>query len=373
VRERTAVVAPGPVSDANLATELLNLGNFLLERDRGRSDEVEKLYRRAAPLLEAAAKDPAIPIARLYLSSCWNNLASIMSNRGRWQEAAEQFEKAIRVRKQLAEEHPGEPLHKQYWSNSLMNLAQVQIRLRDLTAAEESFRQSVGLREELLASSPGVPFHRQELVRSIIELSDLLRARKQYDPALDAADRAIRHLGAVKPEGQWVTVFRGLEQAARASRAATLDKAGRPADAVAEWDRALGIDSQRVSRTEMLLLRAGSVAKTGDPAAVRVAEEIAATATRSVDLYNCACVLALAAAGVRDDAGIGDRYAARAVELLRLAVTAGWRDAAHMQGDSDLDALRRRADFRQLVAELEGSRGGTLRREVAPPPRAVTR
>ncbi len=70
-------------------------------------------------------------------------------------------------------------------------------------------------------------------------------------------------------------------------------------------------------------------------------------------LYGCACVHALAAGAVKDDAALSERYAARAVALLRQAVGAGFKDAAHMAKERDLDALRDRADFQQFVAGLE--------------------
>jgi hypothetical protein len=45
-------------------------------------------------------------------------------------------------------------------------------------------------------------------------------------------------------------------------------------------------------------------------------------------------------------------YADRAIELLRKAVQAGWKDAAQMAEDTDLDPLRGREDFKKLMAEL---------------------
>ena len=41
------------------------------------------------------------------------------------------------------------------------------------------------------------------------------------------------------------------------------------------------------------------------------------------------------------------------LELLRKAVKAGYKDAAHMKQDKDLDLLRDREDFKKLLAELE--------------------
>jgi hypothetical protein len=41
------------------------------------------------------------------------------------------------------------------------------------------------------------------------------------------------------------------------------------------------------------------------------------------------------------------------MELLQKAVQAGFKDAAHMAKDTDLDPLREREDFKKLLTELE--------------------
>ncbi len=70
-------------------------------------------------------------------------------------------------------------------------------------------------------------------------------------------------------------------------------------------------------------------------------------------VYQCARVHALAASAVNDDAALSERYASRAVALLRQAVEAGYHDAERLRKDSDLDSLRRREDFRELLKKLD--------------------
>ena len=41
------------------------------------------------------------------------------------------------------------------------------------------------------------------------------------------------------------------------------------------------------------------------------------------------------------------------MEWLKQAVAAGFKDAAQMKKDKDLDAFRDREDFKKLLAELE--------------------
>ena len=67
--------------------------------------------------------------------------------------------------------------------------------------------------------------------------------------------------------------------------------------------------------------------------------------------YECGRIYALAAGAVQGDAALADRYAARAVALLRRAADAGYDDSPTLHKDPDLDALRGRDDFKTLLKE----------------------
>jgi hypothetical protein len=69
------------------------------------------------------------------------------------------------------------------------------------------------------------------------------------------------------------------------------------------------------------------------------------------DVYNAACAYALCVLAVDKDED-RERYAARAVALLRQAVDQGYEDADHLAKDKDLAALRERPDFQKLLADL---------------------
>src|SRR5207248_3417482 len=84
----------------------------------------------------------------------------------------------------------------------------------------------------------------------------------------------------------------------------------------------------------------------GDPAgAVVLAGSVADLLSAGDPLYDAACICAKAAAVGSAPA---DRYGARAVELLRLAITRGYSDLANLLRDADLTAVRSRADFADL-------------------------
>src|SRR5262249_56279713 len=78
-------------------------------------------------------------------------------------------------------------------------------------------------------------------------------------------------------------------------------------------------------------------------------------------LYDAACFRAVAAAALRaaDPSPVGANQAKaeadRAMAWLERAVAAGYRNAANMAKDHDLDALRHRADFKELLARLSAA------------------
>ncbi len=96
----------------------------------------------------------------------------------------------------------------------------------------------------------------------------------------------------------------------------------------------------------MARARAGRLA---DPPA-ELAEVTKSDPTDPIHRYNFARAYALASA---KDATKRDDYARRAVEQLKEAVKAGYKNAALMAKDSDLAPLRDRDDFKKLLADLE--------------------
>jgi hypothetical protein len=88
----------------------------------------------------------------------------------------------------------------------------------------------------------------------------------------------------------------------------------------------------------------------------------------SLELYNLACVYAqlgvlLQQAAKPLTSAERETLANKAMEALRRSIAAGMRDFTQMERDHDLDPLRQRPDFRQLMQEIAGPSAG----EKAPP------
>src|SRR5262249_52107250 len=108
---------------------------------------------------------------------------------------------------------------------------------------------------------------------------------------------------------------------------------------------------------------ASTLVRLGEHAAAAAAvEELARCGDKPADdSYKASCFLSLCVALAEKDANLpppqlkalADTYAARAVQLWREAVAHGNKDVAQMKKDTNLDPLRARPDFQQLLAELE--------------------
>ena len=70
--------------------------------------------------------------------------------------------------------------------------------------------------------------------------------------------------------------------------------------------------------------------------------------THGIDFWRTA----LASPALIGDAAESEAMAKRAMELLYQAREAGWRDLPLLLGDSDIDPLREREDYKEFVKTL---------------------
>ena len=140
------------------------------------------------------------------------------------------------------------------------------------------------------------------------------------------------------------------------NRAVAHDRLEKYAEAITDWDKAIEL-SPKDEQSRIRAARAISRIRAGqlDQGVAEVAELAKSPNTSGAEWYDLACAYAVASGKVADKK---DEYATRALELLRQAVKAGYKDAAHMKTDIDLDALRDRDDFKKLVAELDVKAAG---------------
>jgi hypothetical protein len=83
--------------------------------------------------------------------------------------------------------------------------------------------------------------------------------------------------------------------------------------------------------------------------------------TDANSLYLSACLRSVCAVVIREseNSASADARVAEQIDLamarLRKAVSAGYTNVEHMKSNDDLDILRNRADFKNLLAEMSAS------------------
>src|SRR5262249_15482366 len=143
------------------------------------------------------------------------------------------------------------------------------------------------------------------------------------------------------------------------NRASAYDDLKKYAEALKDWDRAIEL-SPKTEQPSFRVFRATSRLRAGQ--AAEAVAEVAEMANKPGDdapgspawtanqWYEFASVYALASGKTADKK---QEYADRAMELLHQAVKTGFSNAAYMNKDSDLNALRDREDFKKLLADMQ--------------------
>src|SRR5262249_27676526 len=157
--------------------------------------------------------------------------------------------------------------------------------------------------------------------------------------------RAIAILQRVLKLEPRLTAERQILRTAHWGRALALDKLDRPADAIADWDQAIELALPQ-HKPGVRVLRARSLARAGQvDRAVAEANDLAKLPSSPIQLYDLACVYALAA---RSDEANRESYIKTALQMLRRAAGGGFKDAEQMAKDDDFQVLHDREEFRQL-------------------------
>jgi serine/threonine protein kinase len=245
---------------------------------------------------------------------------------GELQEAEKDYDQALTIWKELAADFPSRPEFRHDLASSHSNRGVLLATTGRPKEAEKDYDQALSILKQLVADFPDEPDLRNSLAGNCVNLACLHLVQGKWI----AAKRLLlegrpHHLAALKVNPRhpaYREFYRNHLGVLTTVHAGLLDQA----DAVhtAETWRDLGWDA---------------------PA----------------DAYDAACLLSQCISIVAKRDKLNDKqrkeaaqfYGDQAMKLLRDAVSKGYKDVARMKKDTDLDPLRQREDFQELVAELE--------------------
>ncbi len=351
IQKKLAIDFPAmPAYRLDLGGSHSSLG-FLLA-GLGKRAEADVEDRRALAIYEKLAADfPAVPEYRQHLATGHNHLGILLADLGKRAEAEAEYRKALAIQVKLVADSPAIPAHRLHLARSHNNLGILLKNLEKRAEAEEEYKKALAIRERLAADFPAVPLYHVELGASYGSYGSLILDQGRPAASLEWFDLTIRILQSVHgKEPRDVTAKQFLRNGHR-NRAVAYDQLQKPAEAVKDWNLAIELSPPAV-RPGLRASRASSQLMAGmvTEAVAEVAELSKNANWNAAQWYDFACVYAVASNKIADEK---QEYADWAMEMLRKAVKAGYKDAAHMAKDMDLDPLRDRADFKKLLAELE--------------------
>jgi serine/threonine protein kinase len=308
-----------------LAKAVSNLGAYFGEH--GKPHDAEKAFRRTIEIEKGLVRDfPRVPSYRNSLALAYSNLSLVLETSGKTSSSIEPRQQALRLYEELAAEVPSNPDYRRALAETRNNMGSLLLRTGQKPQAEELYRGSISVMEKLSAEFPGERHYHSELGRELHNLAELLRDKNQLKEARAMIERAIEHQ----------------------------DIAYRKEPTRRNYPAFLRGHMDELAEIFLRDRDHASASKTAERLSNRFPKTWEAQ-------YDAACIFSRCAPLAKGDERLRDgkgpeiarSYADRAVSLLRAASPLGLSNADHMKKDPDLDPLRGRADFQNLVAEVE--------------------
>jgi tetratricopeptide (TPR) repeat protein len=347
------------------ATTQNNLGT--LYRQAGKIDKAENYYRNSIRGHESLVLDhPEVPYYRQELARSYNGLAALFLAAARFEDAEPLLRRAAETLQKLVGQQPNVLPYWQMRVECLLNLCEIYNRTERNVEAESVCKEILPSVERLARAQPKfveLTFLLGSVQRQMGEA--LSRPGRDQGEVIDWYGRAIATLNDAARKAPGNISIRKVLVESYTERSKRFLKLARPAAALRDLDRAIELSPE----PGLLLTLARRSAQTlASDHALNTAEadKIASDPKASAFLkYNAACVHARSSAVVREDGKLSsgekeklaEHYAARAVQWLRKAGSAGYfKGAAVREGldaESDLAPLKTRGDYKEWLRELE--------------------
>ena len=276
---------------------------------------------------------PDIVKYRIQLGHTLNTFGARRQMANQMQEAEAAYREAIAAWREIARIESDVPEMRFLLARSLSNLGALFVEQRGFDQALPFLEEGITLLDRLVRDYPRIPKYAVSIAGNLDATASIARDTKDLKRAREGYERAIHILEDV------------LKRDPRGNQAKQFLRTTRTNHAV-------------------LLIRSGD-----HRGAVRELESLVAEPLRPDQTYNLGCAFSLAFASALGDGkltkserdALTERLVARAVEMLAKAAADGFLNPAalapHMKTDTDLDPIRSRADYRELIKRIEARAG----------------
>jgi tetratricopeptide (TPR) repeat protein len=328
----------------------------------GRPDQAIAASQESIPLAERLARASPDNLSHQEMVAFSHDAcASRLRGLKRLSDARDHYRIAIEIRERLVRDRPDPaklPALIQRHADTLMHDGLTLWNMQQNPQAEARFREA----EKLVLAIPAEQRNDVSLGALYACWSGMLQTSGRFDEAIDRTNAGLSRVEPYLQVEPNDAIARDAALQLHGNRAVALSSLGNHGEAAAEWTRVIDLSGQPAPARYRLglaleLLHAGELAR-----ALAEARQLKSTeGVSGGDCYNLGCLYSLAAAAVRHDKGVPSEQRARltqshiadALRWLRSAAEAGYfRDAAnrdHARKDSDLEIVRDRAEFRQII------------------------
>ena len=352
-------------AQGNLAAVLSTLGEMRheLEHDMEASLDCHRqslaIWRKLSGRPTAGSKGELKPldIARS-LAEALTNLAVGLLREGNPREAVELFEETIGLRRKLVDEFPDDRSLHQDLARSYQALGESAFLLGNIGQSREYYTRCLATNEEILAADSEDLGSQVELASALgnhgdigLRTGDLDGARRDFERSL-AINRSVLSL-----DENNVDQIRNV--AIECHRLGVVEAMSGNPEKAASWfeearqlrERTASLDGGNIERQIELMLtlaRCGAWEK-----ATSIAETIRTPSSDSDLLICIARCFTQCSTVVRDtDPGAADALGEKAVEAIREAVAAGYKDKVTLTTEPDLLPLKSLSAFGEIISGL---------------------
>jgi tetratricopeptide (TPR) repeat protein len=346
-----------PEHRSGLAKAMHNLGSA--QQALHDLKEAERLFRQAADVETELVKDyPGVPDYRADLALHLARLATVLRLTGRKRQAETPSREAAAAAAQAAKDRPRAIELRQQELGLRENLATLLAEMRRFREAEPLMREALAGWHRLAEDFRDNPWPAIGGARARWNLANMLLEQGKDRDALAETTAAVRELDAVAARPAMRSAAEPALGKALADHAMVLVRLRRYDEARKACERGLRLNDPR-SRPPLLWYHATALSHLGKAveAATSLDRLVQAGGVPAQFLFPAACMYARAVSVSGRDAKLTDHFSGQSVAHLRLAHRAGeFRGPAGKQRllqEHDLDPLRGRPEFRDLLAEID--------------------
>jgi eukaryotic-like serine/threonine-protein kinase len=317
-------------SGANPLRALLALSHYRLSEllwQTGKLAESRAAIEQAIAIYQNLVEaDPSVSQFAASLARSHQSMGLLFRQEDKPAEALRSSERALAIFQRLAEADPSATQFQDDVGTIHEIIGYLLFQSGKPAEALVAFERMGTTFQKLAADNPNVTEFQAKLASSHVNVGWALRQTGKMVEALAAIEKAITIQRKVADDNPRVTDFQSRLAVSLAIAGELQQKAGKPVQAVAFLQQAVAIYERLPTRTPR-------------------------------DLYNLACTHA-ALAGIAAEPGsemtADERRAEaeQAMQWLRRAVAAGYRNVGFMRSDNSLNPLRSRPDFQVLMMDL---------------------